>query len=70
MGTVKTWALLMETSSYAPFPRFNRVHHSPFWATDKQQMATMAIETGELWSTRLNRGNGAQFDFCISGAHV
>ena len=62
MDTVKTWALLMETSSDAPFPRFNRVHNSPFWATDKQQMATMAIEKGKLW-TRLKRGNGAQFVF-------
>ena len=69
MGTVKTWALLMEMSSYAPFPRSNRVHNPPFLATDKQLMATMAIEKGELW-TRSKRGTSAQFHFFISGTHV
>ena len=58
MGKVKTWALLMEMSSYAPFPRFCRAHNPPFLATDKQLMATMAIEKGELW-TRSKRGTSA-----------
>ena len=41
----------------------------PFLATDKQLMATMAIEKGELW-TRSKRGTSAQFHFFISIAQV